>query len=90
MKIDDVLGDPFPENVQKVVDWLENQPKDEVFKLVDVSEMTGVDTFTIDRSNYLAGWCIDFPLGLSWYGSKKAIKEMKRKSKLKFGKKVLG
>ena len=90
MKIDDVLGQPFPENVQKVVDWLESQPKDEVFSVSEVSVHTDTSAGLIERSQFLDGWCVEFPLGVEYYGSKAAIKSFRRKHKNKFGKKVLG
>jgi hypothetical protein len=89
MKIDDVLGQPFPENVQKVVDWLESQPKDEVFEPEEVAAALGFNSLTITCSPYLEGWCVEFPLGVEYYGSKSAIKLFRRKHKKLFGKKVL-
>jgi hypothetical protein len=84
MKIDNVLGHPFPENVQKVVDWVESQPKDEVFREAEVTEATGVHG--LSYSPILAGWCVEFPIGVEYYGSKAAIKIFRRKHKNKFGK----
>jgi len=86
VKIDEVLSQPFPENVQKVVDWLEAQPKDEVFLVSTVAENTNTSAGLIERSSHLSGWCVEFPLGCEWYGGKAALKVFRRKHKKQFGK----
>jgi len=90
MKIDSILSATYPEDVLKVISWLESQPKDEVFSVEEIMKATVVPFWFIEQSAYLTGYCVEFPLGVEYYGNKAAIKLFRKKHKQKFGGTVLG